>query len=311
MRKIFIAMLLGFFIIISTSSILAAEVDVDFSADLAILHGDTTYQIGGAITLADGSFDSIHFPLSELEFPLDAYMATLGMDMNVERRFYLSAEYRMNINKDAGKMKDSDWMDPYILDIYSESDSELTARIMRVVMGYGFYNLEDLSFVLDLGYIHQRFEYDVKDLCQQYPSGRYTGVSYAPGKVLTYETTYKIPYLALGVKGTGERTSSAISIGGTPLVSVEDEDHHLIRDPPKISKGDCTGHAYIASLNVTHAFSSRWSLDMGLDSLVIKTKGEQTQYQVPGGLLATIDQEITSEQIFFYFGIKYRFLPSP
>ncbi|MEA2102692.1 MAG: omptin family outer membrane protease [Thermodesulfobacteriota bacterium] len=306
MKKIFIALLLGFFITISTASIVAAEVDVDFSTDLGLLHGNTTYQIGGGVIYADGSLSSYHFPISELEFPLDVYIASFGIDLTMEKRLYLSAEYQMNIDKTAGDMKDSDWLSPYQLDIYSESQSELTARIMRAVVGYGFYNTENTSFTLNLGYLHQRFEYDCKDTCQEYPSSG-TEADYIPGKTITYEITYKIPYIAIGARGTRGRTTIDLSLGGTPLVSIKDEDHHLRRNPVKISYGDCTGHAYIGSFEAAYALSEAWSLDTGLDYLKIETKGEQTQNQVPGGLLGIIDQKITSEQIFFYLGIKYAF----
>jgi hypothetical protein len=54
-------------------SITPAEALNSVSVGTGYLTGDTQYQIGGRTIHADGAYE-FHFPLSELKFPLDAFM---------------------------------------------------------------------------------------------------------------------------------------------------------------------------------------------------------------------------------------------
>ena len=68
--------------ILSTGTLFAADkaestpakkpvksIGFDISIGTELMSGDTTYSIGGDITLADGSSGTPHFPISELEWP--------------------------------------------------------------------------------------------------------------------------------------------------------------------------------------------------------------------------------------------------
>ena len=50
--------------------------DVDISAGLSPLTGNTTYQIGGRVE-QDGAVDETHFPISELKWPMNVTLLSL------------------------------------------------------------------------------------------------------------------------------------------------------------------------------------------------------------------------------------------
>ena len=112
------------------------------------LGGDTTYQIGGNYVTPLGS-GQVHFPISELEFPLDVWMVSVEGSKEFAEKWKVSVGVKKNITSDAGKMKDSDWGAWYLegyawaekdtLDIYSESDAELDALIMDINLRYRFW----------------------------------------------------------------------------------------------------------------------------------------------------------------------------
>lgn len=291
----------------------------DLTLGLGMLSGDTTYQIGGTFDTPSGGGE-IHFPLSELEFPLDVYMASVKGSMEFAEKWKVSASVKKNITSDAGKMKDSDWgvffedppgsgtwwYDPNSLDIYSESDAELDALITDINLRYRFYEKSNWSFIAGLGYLRQNFDYECSLIEQWSPSGLsgydYTGT----GEVgLTYEVTYNIPYMQIGTQfKIKDKFRLEASLGYSPIVNVEDEDHHLLRS--KVSKGDCDGDAFLLSLEGRYDFLKHWFLTLQLDYMTIDTDGKQKQYSY-GEWTATIDQEIESEQIFAALAVGYAF----
>ena len=62
----------------SSSTCVNERAPVNSMADLDVglegWGGDLTYRIGGMIVFPDGSTESTHFPLSELEFPLEVLL---------------------------------------------------------------------------------------------------------------------------------------------------------------------------------------------------------------------------------------------
>ncbi|MBU1163723.1 MAG: omptin family outer membrane protease, partial [Proteobacteria bacterium] len=248
----------GMFLLISAYGAGAQEVVPEKSAEVQVerakfdltlghgmLRGDSTYQIGGTVDTPSGSSE-IHFPLSELEFPLDVYMVSLGGSLEFAEKWKLNANVKKNITSDAGKMKDSDWGvffdDPNSLDIYSESDADLEALITDINLRYRFYKKSNWSFIAGLGYLRQNFDYEVSNLDQWYPSlndyyGYDIGHDYVSGKVLEYEVTYSIPYMEIGTQfKIKDKFSVEASLGYSPIVNVTDEDNHILRS--KVSEGD-------------------------------------------------------------------------
>lgn len=285
----------------------------DLALGLGMLSGDTTYQIGGAYDTPSDSGE-VHFPLSELEFPLDVYMASVEGSIEFAEKWKVSASVKKNITSDAGKMKDSDWGlffdDPNSLDIYSESDADLEALITDINLRYRFYKKSNWSFIAGLGYLRQNFDYEISDLDQWYPSlndscGYDIGHDYVSGKVLEYEVTYSIPYMEIGTQfKIKDKFSVEASLGYSPIVNVTDEDNHILRS--KVSEGDCDGDAILLSLEGRYDFLTHWFLTLHLDYMKIETDGKQKQY-TDGEWTATIDQEIESKQIFTALSVGYAF----
>lgn len=288
---------------------------VDLAVGIGALSGHTTYQIGGTVSTPLGSGE-VHFPISELEFPLDVYMVSLEGSIGFTERWKVSAGVKKNITDDAGKMKDSDWgvywlevghpAEQDTLDIYSESDADLDALILDINLRYRLYK----GIFIGLGYIHQKFDYEISNLDQWYPSSNYYfGMEFphdrVSGQVLAYEVTYDIPYIEIVFMGKATDTFIVeMSLGYSPIVDVEDEDHHLLRS--KVNKGDCDGDAILLSLEGRYDLSKNWFLTLGVDYTKIDADGTSKAY-FSGVYDHTIDLEIESEQISYALNIGYAF----
>ncbi len=243
----------------------------DLTLGIGRLSGHTTYQIGGTVDTPSGSY-KYHFPISELEFPLDVYILSVGGSIEFAEKWKVSVGLKKNITSDAGKMKDSDWGVPFedppgsgswwwygpdSLDVYSESDADLDALIIDINFRGRFrFGKSNWSLIAGLGYIHQDFDYECRLIKQWSPSGLsgydYTGTG---AVALTYEVTYSIPYMEIGTQfKIKDKLSVEARLGYSPFVNVEDEDHHLLRS--KVNKGDCDGHAILFSLEGRYDFPS-------------------------------------------------------
>lgn|GEM_PF-319713 len=298
---------------------LAQGPEIDIMVGIGKLIGDTTYRIGGTVATPSGGYE-LHFPISELEFPLDVFMVSIEGSIEFAETWKASVGVKKSITSDAGKMKDSDWgyyfLEGYpwaeqdTLDICSESDADLDALIIDINLRYKFYQKSSWAFFAGLGYMRQYFDYEVSNLDQWYPSDYYyfgvdPGHDYVSGKVLTYEVLYSIPYMEIGtqLKSKGELSVEA-SLGYSPIVDAEDEDNHILRS--KVSEGDCDGDAIFFSLKGRYNFPRKWFLALQFDYTTIDTDGTQKQY-TDGVLTAIIDQEIESKQILTVLSIGCTF----
>ncbi len=302
------------------ASAYAEEYKVNLTLGIDKPSGDTTYQIGGTIDITGLGSQKLHFPISQLEFPLDVYMVSVGGSIEFAEKWKVNVNVKKSITSNAGKMKDSDWgaywLEGYpwaeqnTLDIYSESDADLDALMMNINLRYRFYEMSNWSFTAGLGYISENFGYEVSNLDQWYPSSAdYFGDDaehdYVSGKVLTYKARYSIPYMEIATGlNIKDKFRVEASLGYSPMVNVTDEDNHILRN--KISKGDCHGDAVLISLKGHYEFRKPWLLTIQLGYMSIDTDGKQTQY-FGEELFGTIDQKIKSEQIFADFAVKYSF----
>jgi len=273
------------------------------------LSGDTTYQIGGRYVTPSGS-GTYHFPISKLEFPLDVWMISVEESKEfAKKNLKVSVGAKKNYTRDAGKMEDSDWLtvaNPSQLDVYSQSDAYLDALILGINISYRFFERLHWSFIAGVGYSYQNFDYECKLNRQWSPSGLsgydYTGTG---SEDLTYELTYSIPYIEIGTQYIFNNTWSLdASLGYSPIVHAEDLDVHVLR--AKVSEGDCDGDAILFSLKGRYTVSRSWFFALQLDYTYINTDGRQKQY-TDGAWSATIDQEITSEQLFGALSAGYAF----
>lgn len=321
MKKV-VSIVLGIFIITVWGVSISDAAKFDIALGMGYHSGDTTYRIGGRVDSSSGS-ETVHFPISELEFPLDVYMVSAKASMEFAGKWKLSLGAKKNISSDAGKMKDSDWLIPNSLDIYSESDADLDALILDVNLRYKFYesfhgdisvNERDTinrnikwSFFSGLGYIHQNFDYEIKNLDQWYPSSPETPHDYVSGLVLTYEVTYDIPYIEIGTQFKyKESFSIEISLGGSPFVHVEDEDHHILRSKVNKTNYKWNRQAILFSLEGRYNFSNNWFMTLGFDYTKISAEGRSEAY-FEGVYDHSIDDEIESEQAFTSLMVGYSF----
>ncbi len=294
--------------------------DIFLAAGIGIMRGHTTYQIGNSVDTPDGSYES-HFPLSELVFPLNTYMASLGTSILYRERLKSGLKFRTNIRKKTDNMKDSDWGVPWEypegsgeywwygpdhLDIYSESKTEVEAFILDFDILFKFYKntsgyslKKDLAFLAGIGYIFQRYYFECR-LIQQYDY-RYDAPekqrrdAIGDGSVgLTYEVITHIPYIKLAAELVlKDRIYLNASLGYSPYVKLVDNDNHILNS--KISKAKCEGTALIISAGAKYMITDKFFAGLNLDFISIETEGRQKQYD-EGVWSATIDQKNFSQR---------------
>ncbi|MCK5069630.1 MAG: omptin family outer membrane protease [Desulfocapsa sp.] len=284
----------------------------DISIGSEFMSGDTTYSIGGAINFSDGSTGNVHFPISELEWPLDVLLARFNAELIINPKWRINGTIKTNITEPDSHMIDRDWLttsNPAQLDVYSESNiSTFNAFIFDVDLEWIFMQRPSSQVYAGVGYHYQNFEFEGQAIHQYSPSG-YPGVEYwGDGSVdITYEIAYKMPYLLIGAE---HRFSPNFIMSGSlafsPYVDAQDEDHHLARVPMKVSEGDMDGTAIMLDISGLYDFASSWFLEGGIHFTQIDVDGKQTQftYGTPYGV---IDIESTSSQISTYLNIGFRF----
>ncbi len=321
MKKLICILLCAFVVETVGVSAYAEDPEVEVILDVGKLTGHTTYQVGGTVHTPSGT-EEVHFPISELKFPLDVYMVSAEGSIEFEEKWRVRVGVKKNITSDAGKMEDSDWGVPFedppdsdewwwhgpdSLDVYSESDADLDALILDMNLRYKFHEKTSWSFIGGIGYIRQNFDYECSLIRQWSPSGLSGWDSTGTGDVgLTYEVTYSVPFIELATKFNIDKFSVEARLGYSPIVKVEDEDHHLSRPTPMVSKGDCDGDAILFSLEGRYDLPENWFLTLGFDYTKISADGTSRTY-IDGRYDHTIDLEIESKQILAAFGVGYAF----
>jgi len=293
------------------------------------MSGDTTYAIGGEITVAEGTFETWTNPISELKWPLNVWMASAGVSAEFGS-FFVSGEAFRSFTGDAGEMEDSDWGVFYVLsggdpffssgskDIFSTSEADLDAIIFDLKGRYWFFKGAALSFAAGAGWLYQNFDYEADNVTQHSPSAvdvyglPSDPFAFASPEIgVTYEVTYSIPYLEVATAiRLGEKFRCEAFLGYSPIATAEDEDHHLLRNPVKISKGDTDGSAWTAGIDGRYSLTRNWFAALGLNYLSIDTDGTQEQSEVIGIHripIGTIDTGITSSQTYIHVEGGYAF----
>ncbi len=266
---------------------------------VGLMSGETTFDIGGNVALADGTVERLRFPLSKLEYPLDVTMASIAATYDFADRWQVLGSLGKNLTSDSGKTKDSDWgifFSPNSLDIYSESDTEMDAMLLDFGLRYRLRQTRRGSLKVGVGYAWQQFDAKVSNLVQTYPSLVWAGArpDIVDGPVSEYDVTYSMPYLEVAASyRLKENLTIDTRLGYSPSVSAEDNGNWLLRD--KTLKGDCDGDATFFSLQGRMDFDNQWFAALRLEMNTISTDGKQKQY-FHGEYFGEIDQKIESEQ---------------
>ena len=258
---------------------------------------------------------------SELEFPLDVPVwgvkgilgyKNVSSDLNETAR--LTFTYLTNTSQDAGKMKDSDWIDSDGhdgVDIYSESDAELKAEILAFDYLYNLYPNQLVSFGPLAGYQIYKFKYRVYNTVQVgYGPYSSTAGASASTKTLDYYVKYEAIYLGVGlVSGNIQDLTFNAGFGYSPWAKAKDRDDHIQRK--KLSEGNARGNAYIFKGDAEWRFTSQWSLQVTGQYQKFNTDGTQHQtfYDDPALADTTydVDDKISAENYFITAGIAYYF----
>lgn len=295
-----------------------------------LLRGDSTYTIGGDFSDNQGNQGHVRNPLSELKWPLDLVLVSLGGRADIGS-FSVLGEITTNVTGDAGHMEDSDWgvyydwsdgnpyFDPSSKDVFSTSTTDANALIADIRGRYTVWQGARFSTAVGLGLRYQKFSIVASDLFQYSPtfytyhldtvfsSDPFAAV--ANGPVIKYEVTYVIPFAELsGLYRFGTKVSLAGSLGYSPLVRAKDRDDHLLRS--KLSEGSDHGSAWLFDLKLRLQATEHWFAALGASGLFVDTSGTQNQSFYGGenaGYEDTIGQTITSSQLCGSLDIGYSF----
>lgn len=305
----------------------------EVSPRVGLMSGSTSYRIGGDFSGPDGSGYSLD-RLSELKFPLGVEMLWLGAGARYNLPYgdkfrrtryggaiVVEGEYGRNFTRNAGKMEDSDWTEPYfpnLRTIYSTSDATLIAENLELLVRVNPLEVKGAFFGwrlgLGAGYLRQRYDYDISNVVQWSIYPEYNGSF--KGKALTYEVTYGIPYaeIATGITfGQGDPVSGSLDarVGYSSWAHASDRDDHLLRS--KVATGKADGDALILRLRGRVTFLRYLFVTLGVTSVSIDTSGAQTQRRYaendegPAGLIGTIDTKIFSDQTVFDLSVGATF----
>jgi outer membrane protease len=176
-----------------------------------------------------------------------------------------------------------------------------------------------ISLSAGVGWLYQNFYSEASNLNQYSPSAQEMyGLPFDPyaattdaedGVVITYDVTYNIPYLEVAAAiQAGEKLSIEASLGYSPIVSVEDEDDHVLRS--KLNVGDCDGTALMAGIDGRFNFTGQLFALFGVSYLAVDAEGTQSQRFYAGpmaGAGTDIDLDISSEQVYVYVTGGYAF----
>jgi outer membrane protease len=298
----------------------AGDRNFDLWLRSGILRGDSTYTIGGTFADNQGDQGEIRDPLSELKWPLDVVVASLGGQAEAGR-FSLRGEVMKNATDNAGDMEDSDWgvyydlsdgdpaFSPYSKDVFSTSGTDLDLLILDVRGRYSVVQGPQFSATVGLGLRYQKFSLVASDVHQYSPTfytygldGVFTSDPFAAdvsGPGIDYEVTYTIPFAELSVLYRfGAMLRLEGSLGYSPFVQASDRDDHLLRQ--KLSEGSDTGSAWLLDLTLRLQATKHWFAAGGVSGLFIDPSGTQQQSYYGGeyvGYQATLDQTLRSSQI--------------
>jgi len=289
----------------------ADKVSFNLGGHLGYLSGDTRYHF-----TFPGVIEGLRVGESELEFPLDSMVGGINASIGKRGLWSIDLSLSKNLTEDTGKMKDSDWLtySPTAQKVkfsYAEADTEMDALLLDISGRYYFIKGKDISLALVGGYRYQDLSFDISDGWMESPVGWFPREN-LPGKILTYDITYKIPYggFAIDILPSGRFLLNIQGLYGKAYA--EDEDDHLLRS--KRANAESDGDFYSLKAGGNLFLSNRLSIQISLEYLKIDTSGSQTQTwyatteEAPAGTTITdIDYWAKSEEFYFLTGIRYSF----
>ena len=267
------------------------EAQKTFRVFAARMEGYTKYHI---------SFESImlqteYLGESELEFPLDTFMA--GFDLSQRGRFEnqktwrLSFRYETNLIDPSNVMKDSDWITWYWDEgpsdrtkwSYTESDAGMRAHLVKAESRLGMDLGEKIFLEGIAGLMYQRLSFEMTGIEGWQGFGEVPVVldTLHGVNVLDYRVSYIMPYAGVSTGYLWTETVSATAeLLVSPRTTYDDWDDHILRY--RTFEGSGVGYAFIGVLGICYEPRSDWrqkrwfaQADVGLTR--ISATGSQTQ----------------------------------
>jgi hypothetical protein len=289
-------------------SSLPMQLDLAFGVEA--MSGESKYAIGGRAVRADGQQSSEIFPMSELEWPLDIWLARLDAGWTLSPSWRINGALKVSLDGPGGRIIDRDWLTdsmPWQVDVYSESDvSSFDALIADLNLEWTFWQQGLWSAYAGAGWQHQNFQYDGALVFQNSPSGM-QGFNYKGNGVkgVSYELNCSMPYLLLGSEyQLTPQLRLAGSLAFAPLIGADDETVLPLRR--KAALGDMDGSAWLFDLAGMYYLAPQWFLEAGLHYVKIDADGEQRQSE-NGQPLGIIELEASSRQTSGYLSVGRSF----
>ena len=292
------------------------RVSAEAYAGFGPMVGDVTYQIGGHIVV-DGRSDNVHFPVSELKWPVNVIMVSVGGSLKLDNRIEVNGQLSKNLTTGADNMQDSDWSDlmhPDRKTVYSESDNEFNGWTADLGARYWFVSLpvRDLrgvtvALAVGGGLLYQKYDWEASNANQLSVDPNFPS-EFIPGVVGTYQNTLTMPYVDVAGKLTFQRFAFSGALGFAPYATVSGEDDHKQRH--KLNTIDASGSALKLSLQGRYDFKARFFVLAQLDALSFDMDGTQDQSYYAGpqrGETASIDAKVKSTQTMLTLGAGCRF----
>lgn len=287
-----------------------SHIDAQMTGGVEYIWGSNTYQIGYPVQWADGSTENGYFPFSELKFPVDAAVASVGVGIEAYKKYQLNATYKFDVSEPNGNMEDSDWItpeNPGQLDIYSESTvKNFDFYSVDVDAAYRFYEDDARWLSGGAGYLYQHYRYDCHLITQGSPSG-YEGFDYVgDGRTaLIYTLDHSIPYLQFrGGLSVNDKFDVNGRVGFSPLVNTKDRDEHTLRH--KENQGDMDGYAWMLSVLGKYTMTEHVYMTAGAEFMSVDVDGK-SDASFFGWYDHTVTEELESRQASANVNIGYKF----
>lgn len=287
------------------------------SLGTGFLTGNLTYQIGGLVT---GSFGSgrLHFPLSELKWPINAQVLISGTDILINDSCEFKCKLMKSIRSNAAKMEDSDWtleFLPCLKTIYSESDTEFQGYAVDTSFHLlinnqksSFLNKPQNKYSLGLGILSQEYKWNASNVDQWYPLDASAAHEKATGLVGTYKAMLLAPYFEVTANIIKNRYVLSSSFAFAPYSEISDEDNHILRQ--MLSKGNSKGTGIKAGLTGQYNFTKNIFIIVQADYLALKLNGSSNTVFYEGvdkGLEWNIENKVMVTQYYWGFSIGRKF----
>ncbi len=280
---------------------------LELAAGIGYVQGDVTYEIGGNVEFADGGRATFRFPISRLEWPVEALLVWAEGTVWFGNSLSLSATVSANADRGSGSLRDSDWIDvddPTALTVYSESDIALEyAAIDGALWWWCFPSVagDDAEWraALGAGLLLQHMAWDVSNTDQWYPREPARDHDYYAGSPnATYTVDLAMPYVGASALWHGGAWRVETGIDLAPWLSLDDSDDHRLRYI--LAETQAEGWGWRARGALQRDFSRRWFVRLGVSVLRLEADGRQKTITYGGwraGNNWTIDHELTSALI--------------